>query len=327
MKESREQQIINILSHRLCLHKRPFPLDDVALIDLGKRKRPRLLAIKCDMLVGSTDIPPFMKSWQAARKSIVSCVSDFAAKGLTPSVCMLSLGLPRSVSLHTIEGLAHGFKRASNEFGFSIIGGDINHSNEFTIDCSMVGHTNLPISKIPSQSGAEPGDVIVTSGVFGRTAAALKILLKDAKVERHMRSKYISSVMLPKPRLKFGIHLRKFLSSSIDSSDGLASSLYRLAIKSGVDFHVDSIPIAPGISKFASENGIHSRDLVMYGGEEFEIVATVPLRQLIRARQVAAYNRLRLFKVGMVLRGTGKVYLKDKGDILEELENRGYSDL
>lgn len=327
MKESREQQIINIISHSLCLHKRPFPLDDVALIDLDKRKQPRLLAIKCDMLVGSTDIPPFMKSWQAARKSIVSCVSDFAAKGLTPSVCMLSLGLPRSTSLHTIEGLAHGFKRASNEFGFSIIGGDINHSNEFTIDCSMVGYTNLPISRIPSQNGAKPGDVIITSGVFGQTAAGLKILLKDAKAKRHVRAKYMSSVMLPKPRLKFGILLRKFLSSSIDSSDGLASSLYRLAIKSGVDFHVDRIPIAPGISKFASENGICSRDLVMYGGEEFEIVATVPLRQLIRARQVAAYHGLKLFEVGMVLRGTGKVYLKDKGDILEELENRGYSDL
>lgn len=327
MKESREQQIINILSHRLCLHNQPFPLDDVALIDLGGRNHSRLLALKCDMLVGSTDIPPFMKSWQAARKSTVSCVSDFAAKGITPSVCILSLGLPRSTSLHTIEGLAHGFKRASKEFGFSIIGGDINHSNDFTIDCSMVGLAKLPISTIPAQSGAKPGDVIVTSGVFGQTAAALKILLKDARVKKHMKAKYLSSVMLPKPRLKFGIHLQKFLSSSIDSSDGLASSLYRLATKSGVDFHVDRIPIAPGIGEFASENGISSKDLVMYGGEEFEIVGTIPLRQLTRARQVAAYNGLKLVEVGMVLRGNGKVYLKNKGAILEELENRGYSDL
>src|SRR5215510_10324287 len=113
MRESREQQIINILSSELRLYEKPFPLDDVALIDLGRTKRPRLLAFKCDMLVGSTDIPPLMKSCQVARKSLVSCVSDFAAKGLTPSVCILSLGLPRSISLQTIRELAYGFKKAS----------------------------------------------------------------------------------------------------------------------------------------------------------------------------------------------------------------------
>lgn len=327
MRESREQQIINILSSQLRLHKQPFPLDDVALIDLGGTKRPRLLAFKCDMLVGSTDIPPFMKSWQVARKSIVSCISDFAAKGLTPSVCILSLGLPRSISLHTIKGLAYGFRKASKEFGIDIIGGDTNHSNEFTIDCSMFGHSNLPISTIPAQSGAKPGDVIVSSGVFGQTAAGLKIVLNNARVKKQIKAKYTSSLMLPKPRMQFGISLRKFLSSSIDSSDGLASSLCRLAIKSNVDFLIERIPIASGIDKFASENGILSKELVMYGGEEFEIVGTIPLGRLGRARQVATLKGLKLIEMGKVSRGTGKVFLRRNGDIPEEMENRGYSDL
>lgn len=327
MRESREQQIINILSSQLRLHKQPFPLDDVALIDLGRTKRPRLLAFKCDMLVGSTDIPPFMKSWQVARKSIVSCVSDFAAKGLTPSACTLSLGLPRSVSLHTVKELSHGFRRASREFKINIVGGDTNHSNEFTIDCSMFGHSNLPISTIPAQSGAKSGDVIVTSGVFGQTAAGLRIVLNNARVKKQIKAKYTSSVMLPKPRLKFGISLRKFLTSSIDSSDGLASSLYRLAIKSNVDFLVERIPIASGIDEFASENGIPSKDLVMYGGEEFEIVGTIPLGRLSRARQVATSKGLKLIEMGKVTRGSGKVFLTRKGEIPEELENRGYSGL
>lgn len=327
MRESREQQIVNILSCELRLHKQPFPLDDVALIDLGRTKRPRLLAFKCDMLVGSTDIPPFMKPWQVARKSIVSCVSDFAAKGLTPSVCILSLGLPRSISLHTIKELTYGFRKASREFGINIMGGDTNHSNEFTIDCSMFGHSKLPISTIPAQSGAKPGDVIVTSGVFGETAAGLKIALNNAMVKKQIKARYMSSVMLPKPRLKFGISLRKFLSSSVDSSDGLASSLCRLAIKSNVDFNVEWIPIAPGIDEFASKNGIRSKELVMYGGEEFEIVGTIPLRRLSRARQIAASKGLKLIEMGKVSKGTGKVFLTGKGGIPEELENRGYSDL
>lgn len=327
MKESREQQIINILSSQLRLHKRPFPLDDVALIDLGRTNRPRLLAFKCDMLVGSTDIPHSMKSWQVARKSIVSCVSDFAAKGLAPSVCILSLGLPRSISLSTIKELTYGFKRASKEFGINIIGGDTNHSNEFTIDCSMFGHSNLPISTIPAQSGAKPEDVIVTSGVFGRTAAGLKIVLNNAKVRKQFKAKYLSSVMLPTPRLKFGICLRKLLSSSIDSSDGLASSLCRLAIRSNVDFHVERLPIASGIDEFAIENGILSKELLLYGGEEFEIVGTIPVGRISRARQVARSEGLKLIEMGRVSSGTGKVFLTRKDDIPEELENRGYSDL
>jgi thiamine-monophosphate kinase len=327
MRESREQQIINILSSELCLYEKPFPLDDVALIDLGMTKRPRLLAFKCDMLIGSTDIPPLMKSWQVARKSLVSCVSDFAAKGLTPSVCILSLGLPRSISLQTIRQLAYGFRRASKEFGINIIGGDTNHSNEFTIDCSMFGHSNLPISSIPAQSGAKPGDVIVTSGVFGHAAAGIKILLNSARVKKQIRARYTSSVMLPKPRLEFGISLRKFLSSSIDSSDGLASSLYRLANKSNVDFHVERIPSAPGIDEFACVNGIRSKELVLYGGEEFEIVGTIPLGRLSRARQVALSKGLNLIEMGKVSSGTGKVLLTREGDVSQKLENRGYSDL
>lgn len=327
MKESREQQIINILSSQLRLYKQPFPLDDLALIDLGNAKRPRLLAFKCDMLIGSTDIPPSMKSWQIARKSIVSCVSDFAAKGIKPTACVLSLGLPRSISLHTIKELTYGFVRASKEFGISIIGGDTNHSNEFTIDCSMIGQTNHPISTIPAQGGARPGDVIVTSGVFGQAAAGLKIVLDNAIANKNVKAKYISSVMVPKPRLRFGISFQKFLSSSIDSSDGLASSLYRLAIKSNVEFHVEETPIAYGIDKFAYENRIRSEDLVMYGGEEFEIVGTIPMKRLNKARQIATSNGLKLIEIGRVTRGNGKVFLKNKDDVYEELENKGYSDL
>jgi thiamine-monophosphate kinase len=327
MRESREQRIINILASQLSLHKRPLPLDDVALVNLGRTNRPRLLVVKCDMLVGSTDIPPLMKSWQVARKSIVACVSDFAAKGLTPSACILSLGLPRSISFHTIKELTHGFMRASKEFGINIIGGDTNHSNEFTIDCSMFGHSNLPISTIPAHSGANPGDIIVTSGLFGPPAAGLKIVLDNAKVNKQNKAKYITSLILPKPRLKFGISLRKFLTSSIDSSDGLASSLYRLAIKSNVDFHIERMPIAPGIEEFASENGICVKDLVMYGGEEFEIVGTIPLEWLSRARQVATSKGLKLIEIGNVTGGNGKVFLTRKGEFSEKLENRGYSAL
>jgi thiamine-monophosphate kinase len=327
MRKSREEQIINILSSILRLQKQPFPLDDVALVDLGRSGLPRLLAFKCDMLVGSTDVPPRMSPWQISRKSIVSCISDFAAKGIEPSSCMLSLGLPKSISLHTVRSLAHGFRIAAKEFGINILGGDTNSSNELTIDCSMIGHCNCPISKIPAQSGARPGDIIVTSGVFGQAAAGLRIVLNNARSNRQMKASFIFNVMMPKPRLKFGTAFRKYFSSSIDSSDGLAFSLYRLAIKSKVNLFIDRIPMAAGIREFSLENGLDYDELVWYGGEEYEIVGTIPSHEIRKARRLASAKNLELIEIGIVSKGNGKVMLAGKNDSQEGLENRGYSGL
>jgi thiamine monophosphate kinase len=56
-------------------------------------------------------------------------------------------------------------------------------------------------------------------------------------------------------------------------------------------------------------------------------VGTIPLGRLRRARQIAASERLKLIEIGKVSKGSGKVFLNRNGDIPEELENRGYSDL
>jgi thiamine-monophosphate kinase len=70
-----------------------FGKDDVAILSLKDAKTktsknnifcPISIILKCDMLVGNTDVPTGMKPWQIARKSIVSCVSDLSAKGIKP---------------------------------------------------------------------------------------------------------------------------------------------------------------------------------------------------------------------------------------------------
>jgi thiamine-monophosphate kinase len=80
-----EKQIIRIFADKLGISN----LDDVALIDKG-------IVIKSDMLVASTDVPSGMEAWQVARKSIVSCISDLAAKGVKPHAAVISLAIPNS---------------------------------------------------------------------------------------------------------------------------------------------------------------------------------------------------------------------------------------
>lgn len=274
------------------------------------------IVIKCDMLVSSTDVPPGMSSWQIARKSIVSCASDLAAKGAKPTAAMISLGVPRNITRPYVEGLAHGFAGASREFGVRIVGGDTNESSELIIDCCMVGAAGR---RMPTRSGAQPGDVVVVSGMFGLPPAGLAILIRNAKSAGAFRKLAVQSVMEPVPRQQFGMTLGKFFSSSIDSSDGLAISLYELAASSGVDIVVQSIPSARGLEEFAKENNLDMQELIFHGGEEFQIVATIPKTDLGRAKAEATKSEIELNVIGRAKRGTGKVFVKDK-----PLENRGY---
>jgi thiamine-monophosphate kinase len=82
---------------------------------------------------------------------------------------------------------------------------------------------------------------------------------------------------MPKARLKEGLALADLgaLTSSIDSSDGLAWSLYELSEASGVGFLIKKIPVAPEVEVFAEEYNLDPINLSLYGGEEYELVVTV----------------------------------------------------
>ncbi len=306
-----EKQIIRIFANKLGISN----LDDVALIDKG-------IVIKSDMLVASTDVPRGMKPWQAARKSIVSCISDLAAKGVRPHAAVISLGIPKSCSTRRpdIEGLAEGLAIASNEFGVKIVGGDTNEAGELVIDCTMIG---FPRFKVPTRNGAKPGDFVIVSGAFGFAPAGLAILLQDASaitVNSSFRKHAVKSVLEPHPRQSFGLALARYFSSSIDSSDGLAVSLYELASQSeGVDIIIYGIPAVEGLDKFAEENSLDKHELVFHGGEEYEIVATISHTKIRQAEAAARKAGVSLHVIGRVQRGSGNVFVRNK-----LLENRGY---
>ncbi len=314
-----EKQIIQIFANKLGLSN----LDDVALLDKG-------IVMKSDMLVESTDIPRGMEAWQAARKSIVSCVSDLAAKGVRPHAAVISLGIPNSYSMLRpyIEGLAEGFAIASKEFGVKIVGGDTNEASELVIDCSMIGFSTF---KVPTRSGAKPGDYVIVSGPFGFAPAGLAILLQNAITVSSsssddsvtFRKHAVKSVLEPYPRQSFGLALARYFSSSIDSSDGLAVSLYELASQSeGVDIIIYNIPFVEGLDKFAQENSLDKNELVFHGGEEYEIVATISPTTISQAEAAARKAGVNLYVIGRVEKGSGKVFARNR-----LLENRGYMHL
>lgn len=304
MKRLDEKEIIAIFSRALGVGD----LDDVAQIEKN-------MVFKADMLVASTDVPMQMTPRQVARKSIVSCASDLAAKGARPVAAMISLGLPADIPRGYVEELAAGFRQASQEFGVKIVGGDTNAAKELVIDCSMVGAAG----RVPKRSGARPGDIVIASGKFGYPAAGLAVLLKGARAQGAFRKSAVDSVLEPVPRQAFG-SLARYFTSSIDSSDGLAISLYEIALQSRADIDIDYDSVkADGVDEFAQANDLDAHELVFHGGEEYEIIATVPRALLPKAKAAAKRAGCTLYVIGSVKKGTGKVAANKK-----PLENRGY---
>jgi thiamine-monophosphate kinase len=331
MSKLNEKEIIRLISYNLRINKGTrHETDDIVVLPLEHiisdfcYCSSAALVLKSDMLVESTDVPSCMRPWQIARKSIVACISDMSAKGIEPPyTCLISLGIPSRYCKRQIMGLIRGFKIASKEFGVKIAGGDTNKSNELVINCNLA-RVFLTHGMIPKRSSAKPGDFVISSGVFGYTPSGLAILLSKAKAKGQFRRTAIRSVLRPHPQLIFGTRMAKFFSSSIDSSDGLAASLYEIAKQSQVNLIIDHIPSAKGVQQFAMDNHLEALDLIFYGGEEYEIIATISKVNLKMARRLAQKLKLTFHVIGRVEKGNGKVTVLSQRGTRLPLKEGGY---
>ena len=122
------------------------------------------------------------------------------------------------------------------------------------------------------RNGAKVEDVICTTGPFGYTAAALEIIMKRRKAIRSFSTKSKNLFFKPKPRLKFGQESVNYITSSMDSSDGLSSCLNELSNQSKKKFLITMIPTNNDVVEFSKKNKISLNKLVFDGGEEFELV-------------------------------------------------------
>jgi thiamine-monophosphate kinase len=276
--------------------------DDIAVFPLGRVK----LALKLDMLVESTDVPRGMTYRQAARKAVAMCVSDFASKGVKPAAFMVSLGLRRGTTQAQVKELGEGFLDAEREWRVKMVGGDTNEAGELVIDCAMAGLAG----DVVTRRGARPGDALVVGGPFGYPPSGLRLLEGKAHAEGEFRRTCLASVFEPDPHLEGGLALAPYLTSSMDSSDGLSRSLHTLAEMSRVGFDLDSLPTGKGVEEFALANGLDSEKLVLAGGEEFFVVGTAMQTDLERARR--AYKRAggELIVIGKVTSTPGRVTLR-----------------
>jgi len=291
-----EGQIIEILQERMAGQRRAH--EDVQVFGRG----PHSVAVAIDTLVQSTDVPPGMKMSEVSGKAVSACISDFAAKGIRPEFGVISVTVPKRLSKRQVVEMAAGFQRTSREFGVRILGGDTNGGEELSISVALYGTA----SKIIPRKGARAGDRIFVTGSFGNAAAGLQLLLNGKKSGRvRLDAKHRNAFCNPRPRLEFGIRAGRYISSAMDSSDGLAKTLNEMSKQSGKKFVLTRLPYEESLEVFAEKNGMSAEDLVLYGGEEYETVFTVQKNNISKVKSIAKRNGCGMIEIGLVEGGRG----------------------
>lgn len=290
----------------------PHP-DDASAIKLNDY----YILLKTDMLVRKTDIPKRMRMEKIGSKVIVMNTSDMISKGAKPLAFLYSLGIPRNFSIKKLKSIIIGMSKKAKDYGIKILGGDLGEADDLIISGFLIG-----ISKrIIKRSGANIGDIIATTGRFGNTSASYKILLEGFYAPRNLRRKICKSIYEPNAKINF-LSICDYVTSSMDSSDGLAYTLNELSKSSNLCFKIYNIPIAKEAIEFAKLNSLNPEELALYGGEEYEIVFTVKKDKWNEVLEIARNKKFEIIKIGEVFPGRGVFLVKNSKEI--EIPYKGW---
>lgn len=283
------------------------------------------VAVNTDTMVQSTDMPPNMTLRQAARKSVISCISDFAAKGIRPKFVTISVNMPKNTNQKDASDVAQGFADALKAYNIKIVAGDMNAGTEFVFNvCMMGGHaaTKTTAAKKTRRRGAQIGNRIFVTGPFGYTALGLDVLLKNHaqdgqdKKNTTVIKNAVKSVLYPDVHLDFMVQCATYATSSMDSSDGLAATLNEMAMQSQCEFEIHTMPTTRQIAKYAQRHNKKLEELVFNGGEEYETVFTVHPSDIDSIMKLAKKFKVCIIEIGIVTKRTAKkserVYMKNK---------------
>ncbi len=209
------------------------------------------------------------------RKAVNVNLSDLAAALAIPKYITVSVSLPKNTSDDFVKELYRGINEVCDEYRVKVIGGDITGGDKIVISICAIGKKNSLHQA--SRSYAKKGDYIVVTGSFGSSSVALYALQNFLYVEDGIKNAHLN----PVARVIEAEKIANIIESNVavmDSSDGLIDSLYKIALasKHSLEIEFDKIPVMQEVKDFVSRNGINYKDFVLWGGEDFELVACVP---------------------------------------------------
>lgn len=223
-------------------------------------------------------------------KSAVVNFSDIYAMGGTPRQITVSLGISSRFTVEHIEELYSGIRLACEAYGVDLVGGDTSASRQgLVISVTCIGDVE-PGGAI-RRSGAKDTDLICVSGDLGAAYMGLQLLerekvasagQKDFQPDFGGKEYLVERQLKPEARKDIieELHNRGIKPTAMmDVSDGLSSELLHICKASdcGCRVYEDRIPIDYQTAVMAEELNMNLVTAAMNGGEDYELLFTVPL--------------------------------------------------
>lgn len=223
-------------------------------------------------------------------KAAVVNFSDVYAMNGQPRQITVSLGISRRFTVEHMEELFSGIRLACEIYGVDLVGGDTTSSRQgLVISITCIGEVEA--DKAVTRSGAKPTDLICVSGDLGSAYMGLQLLERE-KVASAGKADFtpnfagkeylVERQLKPEARRDIIAELAEagiVPTAMMDISDGLSSELLHICKDSNVGCRVyeDRIPIDYQTAVMAEELNINLVTAALNGGEDYELLFTVPL--------------------------------------------------
>ncbi|MGA7172453.1 MAG: thiamine-phosphate kinase [Candidatus Dormiibacterota bacterium] len=257
--------------------------------------------------------------YQVGWKAWMAAVSDLSAMGARPRAGLVAALLPVETSTEAVLAIQCGLVDAAAVDGAAVTGGDVSRSaGPLSVTVTVLGEVTdgSPVKL----SGGRVGDRILVTGALGMAGAALERLEEGGTT---VPEEWLERLRMPPSRVRAGMALRRAGSSAMtDLSDGLLLDLDRLSQASGVgaDLWLDQIPRGTRL-----EDTERGGELALTGGEDYELLATVPEPMLGELLDSWDDELPRLSVVGVLSAKPGtRLFSESGGELIGAPSNAGF---
>jgi thiamine-monophosphate kinase len=230
-------------------------------------------------------------------KAVAVNISDICAMNAIPRQITVSLALSAKFTLEAIDELYAGIHLACDRYGVDLVGGDTTSSlTGLTISITAIGEAEE--GELVYRKGAKPTDLLCVTGDLGGAYLGLQLLERENELFRQNPTvqpqlsgyDYILGRQL-KPEARIDMReifsaLKVRPSAMIDISDGLSSEILHLCEESGVGcrLYEERLSFDPQVQKMAEEIHINPLVAALNGGEDYELLFTIPLKDHEKVR-------------------------------------------
>ena len=303
--------------------------DDAAILNFGGED----VLVTTDLLLEGVHFDlRYVPLKHLGYKAAIVNFSDVYAMNGTPRQITVSLGISSRFTVEHIEELYAGIRLACEVYGVVLVGGDTSASvTGLVISVTCIGEAKA--DEVVRRSGAKPTDLICGSGDLGAAYMGLQLLERENKVAAgsgrdfqpdFAGKEYILERQLkPEARKDIVAILREkgiLPTAMMDVSDGLSSELLHICKASNVGCRVyeDRIPIDYQTAVMAEEFNMNLVTAAMNGGEDYELLFTVPLTdkekiETINGVRMIGYVTKPELGAAMVTRDGSEIPVKAQG--------------